>query len=266
MNTESDARSEISAQADLGGTCMEYAQQTVVDFLNGKLDIVEFRRLYDEKPEIDAFLQNIIDEMKKDTEKKPIPYPRLLSTGQECRFLCVVPYLLAPETDPGLQYCPPQYESVRQMLTYEFRMHTHDVETASGASGFYSEVYEIYYQIDQSVPFFYKYSEAFDFALDVIPEYLEGGNSEKYIQKHIIPLFPDTMKKAERVKAIKAKIKEAFKSEKGYPCWPQSSEWPMDSEGKPCTYIGKGKSMGDLRRFRFRDEVTGKEIVIEQSH
>ena len=47
---------------------MEYAQQTVVDFLNGKLDIVEFRRLYDEKPEIDAFLQNIIDEMKKDTD------------------------------------------------------------------------------------------------------------------------------------------------------------------------------------------------------
>ena len=44
---------------------MEYAQQTIVDFLSGKLDIVEFRRLYDEKPEIDAFLQNIIDEMIK---------------------------------------------------------------------------------------------------------------------------------------------------------------------------------------------------------
>ena len=42
---------------------MEYAQQTIVDFLSGKLDIVEFRRLYDEKPEIDAFLQNIIDDL-----------------------------------------------------------------------------------------------------------------------------------------------------------------------------------------------------------
>ena len=244
---------------------MEYAQQTIVDFLSGKLDIVEFRRLYDEKPEIDAFLQNIIDEMKKDSSRKPIPHIIVIN-GKEYHSCEVIPYLLAPETDPGLQYCPPKYESVRQMLTYEFRMFTHDVETASGASSFYSEVYEIYHQIDQSVPYFYKYSDAFVFALDVIPEYLEGGNSEKYIQKHIIPLFPETMKKSERIKAIKAKIKEAFKSEKGYPCWPQASEWPMDREGNPCTYIGKGKSIGDLRRFRFRDEVTGEEIVIEQSH
>ena len=44
---------------------MEYAQKTIVDFLSGKLDIIEFRCLYDEKPEIDAFLQKIIDDMKK---------------------------------------------------------------------------------------------------------------------------------------------------------------------------------------------------------
>ena len=150
------------------------------------------------------------------------------------------------------------------MSYHEFRLETHDVETASGASTFYIEVYSIYYQIDQSVPFCYKYGDAYSFAIEVIPEYLEGGESEKYIQKHIIPLFPETMKKTERKKAIKAKIKEAFKSEKGYPCWPQASEWSMDKEGKPCTYIGKGKSNGDLRRFRFRDETTGEEIVIEQ--
>lgn len=98
----------------------------------------------------------------------------------------------------------------------------------------------------------------------MIPDYLSGGESEKYIQKNIIPLFPDTMKKTERKKAIKAKIKECFKSEKGYPCWPQGSEWPLDKEGNPTTYIGKGKSEGDLRRFRFRDETTGEIIVVEQ--
>ena len=52
---------------------MEYAQQTIVDFLSGKLDIVEFRRLYDEKPEIDGFLQKIIDDMKKDPACHPEP-------------------------------------------------------------------------------------------------------------------------------------------------------------------------------------------------
>ena len=242
---------------------MEYAQQTIVDFLSGKLDIVEFRRLYDEKPEIDAFLQKIIDDMKKDYRRKPIPYTCLVG-GEEHSFSSVVPYLLEPHRDPGRLYGPPKYESVRQLLTYQFRRVTHDVETATGASAFYSEVYEIYTQIDQSVPFFYQYSDAYRFAIEVIPEYLEGGESEKYIQTHIIPLFPETMKKAERKKAIKAKIKEDFKSEKGYPCWPQESEWPMDKEGKPCTYIGKGKSEGDLRRFRFRDETTGEEVIVEQ--
>jgi len=228
---------------------MDYAQQTIVDFLSGKLDIIEFRRLYDEKPEIDAFLQKIIDDLKKDPNRKPIT--------NTCR------HLLAPETDPHLQYCPPRYESVRQLLTYEFRLVTHNVKSAQGATVFYSEVYEIYTQLDQSIPFFYKYSDAYVFALEVIPAYLEG-DPEAYIQEHIIPLFPETMKKTERKKAIKAKIREVFKSEKGYPCWPQSAEWPMDKEGKPCTYIGKGKSQGDLRRFRFRDETTGEEIVIEQ--
>lgn len=242
---------------------MEYAQQVIVDFLKGDLDIVEFRRLYDEKPEIDAFLQKIIDDMKKDYSRKPIPYTCLVG-GEEHSFSYVVPYLLEPHRDSGRSYGPPRYESVRQCLTYEFHAFTHDVETASGASAFYSEVYEIYTQIDQSVPFFYKYSDAYSFAIEVIPEYLEGGKSEKYIQKHIIPLFPETMKKGERKKAIKAKIKEDFKSEKGYPCWAQASEWPMDKEGKPCTYIGKGKSEGDLRRFRFRDETTGEEVTVEQ--
>ena len=242
---------------------MGWAQQTIIDFLSGNLNIIEFRHLYDEKLELDAFLQKIIDDMKKDYNKKPIPYTCLIG-GREYSFSSVVPYLLAPETDPSLQYCPPRCESVRQLLTYEFRLVTHDVETAQGASVFYSEVYEIYTQIDQSIPFCYKYQDAHNFALDVIPEYLSGGESEKYIQKNIIPLFPETMKKADRKKAIKAKIKEVFKSEKGYPCWPQSSEWPMDKEGNPCTYIGKGKSEGDLRRFRFRDETTGEEVVIEQ--
>ena len=242
---------------------MEYAQQVIVDFLKGDLDIVEFRRLYDKKPEIDAFLQKIVDDMKKDYSRKPIPYTCVVG-GEEHSFSSVVPYLLEPHRDPGRLYGPPKYESVRQLLTYQFRRVTHDVETATGASAFYSEVYEIYTQIDQSVPFFYQYSDAYRFAIEVIPEYLEGGESEKYIQTHIIPLFPETMKKAERKKAIKAKIKEDFKSEKGYPCWPQESEWPMDKEGKPCTYIGKGKSEGDLRRFRFRDETTGEEVIVEQ--
>jgi hypothetical protein len=246
-----------------GGIYMEYAQQTIIDFLSNKMDIVEFRHLYDKKPEIDAFLQKIIDDMKKDYSRKILCF-QLMIAGVENQYIQAVPYLLAPETDPGRLYCPPQYESVRQCLTYEYCMATHDVETASGASKFYIEVYSIYYQIDQSIPFCYKYSDAYGFAIEVIPEYLEGGKSEKYIQKHIIPLFPETMKKTERKKAIKAKIKEEFKSEKGYPCWVQSSDWPLGSDGKPMTYVKKGKRIGSKYSWIFRDESNGTLTVVEQ--
>ena len=243
---------------------MKYAQETIADFLKGGLEIREFRRLYDERPEIDAFLQKIIDDMKKDPDGEIKKFPMEIM-GTEQPYVEAVPYLLAPESDPGLRYgCPPRYQSVRQCLTYELHMTTHDVETASGALDFYTELYSIYYQWDQSIPYEYMYREAYRFSLDVIPEYLSGGASERYIQKYIIPLFPEAMKKTERKKAIKARIKEAFKSEKGYPCWPQASEWPMDREGKPCTYLGKGKSNGDIRRFLFRDEATGEIITVEQ--
>ena len=240
-------------------------RQKIIDFLNGSTDIVSFRKMYDEQPEINAFLQKIIDDLKAAPDRKPIPYTSVIG-GKEHSFSITVPYLIAPEKDPGRFYNPTRYESVRKCLTYENGMITHNVRTAFGAFKFYSEVYEIYLQIDQSIDCFDKYSDEFDFAITVIPQYLSGGEAEMYIQQNIIPLFPETMKKTERKKAIKAKIKEEFKSEKGYPAWPQSSEWPMDKTGRPATYIGKGKSEGDLRRFRFRDESTGEIIVVEQAY
>lgn len=245
-------------------TGMEYAQQTIVDFLSGRIDIVEFRRLYDDKPEINDFLQKIIDDIKADPKREVLKYTTKDINGEECQTIQAVPNLVAPDTDLGLRYSS-QFDSVRNCLTYQHGMITRNVKTASGAWNFYIEVYSIYYQIDQSIPYDdAKYREAFNFALKVIPDYLSGGDSEIYIQEKIIPIFPQTMKKTERIKAIKAKIKETFKSVKGYPCWAQSSDWPMDAEGKPCTYIGKGKREGDLCRYRFLDEVTREVIVVEQ--
>ena len=85
---------------------MEYAQKTIIDFLSGNLDIVEFRHLYDEIPEIDDFLQKIIDDMKKDYSRKILYFPLMIG-GVENQYIEAVPYLLAPETDPGRLYCPP---------------------------------------------------------------------------------------------------------------------------------------------------------------
>ena len=237
-------------------------QNTIRDFLLGKLDIVAFRSMYDNDPSIDQYLQSIIDEIK--TTGRPIKKYHCSTAGREFESTGQIEYLLSPETAPGLMYGNHEYDSVHNFLTYEWRMTTHDVETAAGALEFYNGIYSIYYQIDQSIPWSDRYSRAYGFALDVIPEYLSGGAAEKYIQKNILPLIPETMKKSERKKAIKAKIREAFKSEKGYPCWAQGSDWPLGKDGHPATYLGKGKSEGDLRRWRFRDESTGEILVVEQ--
>ena len=232
------------------------------DFLSGRMDIVSFRKIYDDDPSVNQYLQSIIDEIRE--SGRPLKKFRSTAGGREFESSGEVAYLLSPESSPGLVYGNHIYDSVRTFLTYEFRMVTHDVETAAGASRFYDGVYSIYYQVDQSIPWSDRYSREYVFALEVIPYYLSGGEAEKYIAKNILPLFPETMKKTERKKAIKAKIKEEFKSEKGYPGWAQSSDWPLGKDGHPATYIGKGKSEGDLRRWRFRDESTGEIIVVEQ--
>ena len=117
------------------------ARQTVSDFLNGKMDILTFRKHYDKEPEINAFLQGIVDQIKASGgsfQKYPFPYPG--KPGEIFYSDEGLSYLLAPETDPSLAYdCPPKYESVRQLLTYEFRLMTHNVRTAHGALKFYDE-------------------------------------------------------------------------------------------------------------------------------
>lgn len=235
-------------------------------FLEGSLDIVSFKEEMDAHGEIYDFLQNMIDQIKQENGKiKPYPFPHPAKPGEFFHSTETVEYLLDPQAQPSLAYgCPPSHESVRQLLNYEYRMITHNVKTAGGASAFFNQLLVIYYQLCQDIIPTWQYSEAYDFALDVIPEYLSGGEAEMYIQREIIPLFPETMKKTERKKAIKAKIKEVFKSEKGYPCWVQSSAWPLGSDGKPMTYVKKGKRFGSKHSWIFRDESTGTLAVVEQ--
>lgn len=242
---------------------MDNIKNLIKDFLEGKIDIIEFKELCNKDDSIYGFLQKIIDDIKGNNGRiEHFPFEigdDIIYSDEE------ISYLLHPETDPSLKYgCPPHYNSVKQMLNYEWNSFTTNVRTASGALTFFNEVLVIYYQIDKTVIPTEKYSDEYDFALQVIPEYLEGGEAEIYIQEHIIPLFPTTMKKTLRIKAVKQKIKEEFKTEKGYPRWYQSSEWPLGKDGKPATYIGKGKSEGELGRWLFRDESNGEIIVVEQ--
>ncbi len=234
-------------------------------FLVGETDILTFREMYDTDPAINDFLQNLVDEIIRSGAEFPVV--RYYNEAGELKHQNLsLHYFAHPEDDPGYQYGSRSYQSVRTYLTEEFRMLTHNVRTASGAWKFYQGVYDLFALYDPTVPCRDEaYAEAFSFALDAIPEYLSGGESEMYIQEHIIPRFPDTLPKGKRIKAIRAAIKEEFKSEKGYPCWLQSSEWPLGKDGKPATYIGKKKLHGgEAARFSFRDESDGRVIEVEQ--
>ena len=239
------------------------AKQAILQFLKGDMDIVDFRRLYDEGEEINDVLQGIIDDIRNNA--KPVKtWKTFNSDNYPQTWGRTTSYFVDPASYPGVEYGDTSYESVRKRLTFEWRLITHNVQTASGALNFYDEVYDIYGQLDDSIPYCNRYSEAFRFAIDVIPDYLAGGAAEIYIQKNILPLFPPTMSKTARKKAIRAKIREEFRTEKGYPAWAQSSEWPLGKNGKPTTYLGKKKRDGDLERYLFRDESDGSEIVVEQ--
>ncbi len=239
-------------------------QETVKQFLEGQTDISDFRRMYDEDESVDDFLQGIIDRIRTDNGAVE-PFPFVQEDGTVFSSTEGISYLLDPASDPSLPFCPPRYESVRQLLNYNFRGFTHDVRSANGALTFYNQVLVIYYQLDRTVRYTDRYRKAFCFALDVIPEYLAGGEAEMYIQKNIIPLFPESMGKTKRIKAIRSKIREEFKSEKGYPCWLQAPEWPLGKDGKPTTYVGKGKRPSpEAARWIFRDETDGELITVEQ--
>ncbi|MBQ8201534.1 MAG: hypothetical protein IJZ74_07195 [Clostridia bacterium] len=239
-------------------------RETIAAFLRGEMDIISFRRLYDENPEINDFLQGIVDDAKAKGVTEFLKHPSN-PFGEIVESDSGISHLLNPEAFEGVRYGNSPYDSVRKMLTYEFRMSTHDVRGATGAESFYSELYALYYQVDQSIPWDRKYFDAFGFALDMIPEYLMGGESELYINTHILPLYPDTMKKTERKKAIKAAIKEPFRSDKGRPQWIQSGEWPLGKDGKPAVYTGsKSLRGGEAKHYFFRDESDGSIITVEQ--
>ena len=144
------------------------------------------------------------------------------------------------------------------------RTQTH--QTAHGAVTIYGIVADIYYQIDPTFPRTEKYSEEYEFSLDVLPGYLAGGiSAENYVSQYILPKYPSTMKKGERKRLVKEEIKLAFQREcKGFPRWIQMPEWPIGSDNKPMIYLGQ-KAFDHHSEYYFRDSTTNEKYTVTQS-
>lgn len=157
-----------------------YIDNLIKTFPEGRIDIIPFKEEMDSHDEIYDFLQNIIDQIKQENRIiMPYPFPHPARQGELLHSTETIEYLLNPQSHPSLAYgIPPSHESVRQLLNYEYRMFTHNVKTACGASSFFNQVLVIYYQFCQDIVPTRQYSEAYNFALDVIPRYLAGGEAE----------------------------------------------------------------------------------------
>lgn len=237
------------------------AQETIAAFLRGKMDIISFRRLYDESPEIDDFLQGIVDEVRR-TNAPTAYHWETRKDGVKVHSRSVVDDLLRRDMDIYQRFPEmiPRFGTVREAL-----MKPGDVRYSRNALQFYSRVHDVYLQHAPEMPYDRQYEDAYGFVLDVVPQYLHEGPSEAYIREKVFTMFPENMKKGERKKAIKAKIKELFQYEKSYPHWQYvHSDWPFGKDGLPAVFVRQRTDEQHCTAFIFRDRSDGAEITVTQ--
>lgn len=238
------------------------AKETVAAFLLGEMDIVTFRQECDTRPEIVDFLQGVIDEMRR-TGAPTVPLWVTRGDGTKVPVRSIADDLLERNMEIYEQtpYMKPSVKTVQDVLAQ-----AGDVRYARLALRFYSHMYSIYLQYDPDMPYDARYESAYAFLLAVVPDYLQDGPSEAFIQEQIFSQFPETMKKGERKKAIKAKIKELFPSEKSWPHWVyHRSDWPFGKDGLPAVFV-RQQTNSDTHEteFIFRDRSDGALIAVTQ--
>lgn len=238
-------------------------KDTVRAFVNGDIDIITFKGEYDKSDAIIDWLQSIIATIIE----KDIPVKRrtivMKNVAQNKPFQPksmveeFIPKYTIKDTLLSAEWrkCPP---SVKKILNFC------NVRTISGASYFFGIVSDIYFQIDTETARTEHYSNEYEFMLSVLPTYLAGGEAEEFAVRWIFPLYPETMKKGERKKAIRTALKEAFTvAGKSYPRWIQSSGWAIGTDNIPMIFTGQ-KGYKEYTEYYFKDKTTGEITAVRQ--
>ena len=238
-------------------------KDTVRAFVNGDNDILAFKAECDKSNGVMEWLQNIIDTMIKND----IPVKRqtivMKNVAQNRSFQPksmvedFIPKYAIKDTFLSAEWrnCPP---SIKKILN------SCNVRTISGASHFFGIVSDIYFQIDTETARTEHYTNEYEFMLSVLPIYLVGGEAEEFAVRWIFPLYPETMKKGERKKAICIALKEAFTVEgKSYPRWIQSSGWAIGADNIPMVFTGQ-KGYKEYTEYYFKDKTTSEITVVRQ--
>lgn len=234
-------------------------RQTIIDFIEDRMDIAAFAEYAGRDDRIYDFLQEIVDNIvnNKLPVKRRTVTMKNVNQNQPFRI-----YNYTEEFVPELRdrnhmiYPGTPVPTVKQKLSrYSYR-------TAAGASVLYGVVADIYYQVDDSLNRTEKYSDAYSFSLDVLPGYVGGSDAEDYISSQIISKYPEDMKKGQRKRRIKEEIR-LFRDGKGYPHWIQDPEWPLGENGVPMIYMGQKKHEGYTEYF-FRGNGSQEKKTVRQ--
>ncbi len=107
-----------------------------------------------------------------------------------------------------------------------------------------------------------KYSQAFDFYLDVLQDCFDGPEVEKTVAQ-ISESYQGRTPKYKAIREAKEEVRRVFHIEqKKRPRWIQGPEWPMGKQS-PMKFERQEKK-GELVKYFFVDVDTGEEKVIEQ--
>ncbi len=109
-----------------------------------------------------------------------------------------------------------------------------------------------------------KYIDDYDFLLDIQPSWLDISDDQGLFDK-VISEIPNSLSKTKRIQLGKAKIKELFRYDKTYPRWVQDPEWPI-IDGVPLVFSHQSKEKKDDERvyYYFYHPKTKKQVVVEQ--
>ena len=215
--------------------------QIVFDFLSGEISFDDFWTEYEKNPEIAEWIDSLTDfsgdpppKIAKESMLNAIYRATAVAHGGHIlRMMALSPY------PPS----PPSTIVRRQCGIYDM------IQTA---------VLTKYPDIKRTK----RYRQDDDYYYKAMGNSI-GGSEIMVYAASILDQFPRTMKAADRAKAGKEALWQAFHiKDRKFPRWVQGADWPM-GQNSPMEYLGQ-KRDGELVALRFRDVDTGEERIVEQ--
>ena len=227
---------------------MESYKSYLIDFVEGRVSAPEFIAHCEKHPEVLEYLTHVAD------PRTPCGNGHY-EVGEDGKYIFIVdePYN-ASEVHRSILNAP----TGGSILGLYLNVHGHIARVLTAT--FPNEGIKV----DQTL------NDKFMFLITACPGSIGGTEVEHLIEEQLA-LLPEGASKAERTKLFKERIKALFHIEgRKYPCWVQSPDWPIGTEGKPMRFVKQIRAKGKLydmimhTTYIFEDVDTGEQKSIVQ--